>query len=212
MEKTTKWVICWLCAGALLAACALGVLAYGLNHSAQLKADPAGITAAAEEVLDTVRTGKLDSLKELLSGNPKIGTFPEKDDTPQSMLWYAYLGSLNYELSPEFVLSDNGADVTVSVTCLDISAAMDALPRKAQALLEQKAAETTEESDIYDAKHNVHPELAAQLLHQAAAELLADAPQTMEQEITLRLIRTDGLWQVVPGDSLTKLLSGFVTG
>lgn len=212
MEKTTKCVICWAAAAAVLALCALGVLAYGLNHTPQLLADPEPIKTAAGEVLDAVHNGELDQLKALLSGSPKIGAIPEKDDTPQSMLWYAYLDSLTYELSDQLTLSDSGAEITAKVTCLDIGAALEALPQAAQALLEQKAAETTEESDIYDNQHNVRQDLAAELFHQAASDILAGSPQTMEQEITLQLVRANGLWQVVSGDALTKLLSGFVTG
>lgn len=212
MEKTTKWVICWIAAAALLALGVLGVLVYGLNHNPQLLADPEPIRSAAVQVLDTIHSGEFGQLRELLSGSPKLGTFPEKDNTPQSMLWYAYLDSLTYEVSREPVLSDSGAEITAAITCLDIRAAMDKLPQAAQTLLEAKAQDTFEESEIYDENHNLREDLTAQLLQQAAADLLADAPQTMEQEITLQLVRANGQWQVTPGDALTKLLSGFVTG
>lgn len=209
MEKKTKWVICWAAAGAILVLCALGVLAYGLSHGPQLLTDP---TPAAAEVLDAVHAGEFDRLRELLSGNPKLGSFPEREDTPQSMFWYAYLDSMTYALSDAPVPSGNNVDVTAKISCLNIRAAMEALPQAAQTLLEQKAAQTYTESDIYDDQHNVHAELAAELLQQAASQILSDAPQTMEQEITLQLVRMDDRWQVMPGDGLTKLLSGFLVG
>lgn len=208
MKKTTRIAICWAAAGAVLVLCALGVLAYGLGHGPQLLTDP---SPAAAEVLDTVRAGEFDRLRELLSGNPKVGAFPEKDDTPQSMLWYAYLDSMTYQLSDEAVPSGSYVDVTASISCLDIRAALEALPQEAQALLEQKAGQTYDESDIYDEQHNVRSELAAELLRQAASQILENAPQ-MEQEITLQLVRMDDRWQVMPGDGLTKLLSGFLSG
>lgn len=208
MEKTTRIAICWAAAGAILVLCALGVLAYGLGHGPQLLTDP---TPAAAEVLDTVRAGEFDRLRELLSGSPKIGAFPEKDDTPQSMLWYAYLDSMTYQLSDDAVPAGSYVDVTASISCLDIRAALEALPQEAQALLEQKAGQTYEESDIYDEQHNVRSELAAELLRQAASQILENAPQ-WEQEITLQLVRMDDRWQVMPGDGLTKLLSGFLSG
>lgn len=212
MEKPSKWVICWASAAALLALCTLGVLAYGMSHGPQLLADPAPIKSTASQVLDTIHTGDLEHLKDLLSGSPKLGSFPVKDNTPQSMLWYAYLDSLKYELSGDPIPSESGVEITASVTCLDIRAAMEALPQAAQSLLEARAQETFEESDIYDKSHNLRKDLAAELLQQATLDILANDPPMLQQEVTLQLVRVNGQWQVMPGAALTKLLSGFVTG
>lgn len=211
MKTRKKGTIGWSSAGAVLSLCVLIAVIYGLNSTPRLLADPSKVTSAAEKVLDCARTGDLESLEKMLFGEPSLGDVPSRDSSPQSMIWYEYLDSIQYSLPDALEVTDEGISINVTVTCLDISAVTDALNNTAPDLMERKAAAAGSEEEIYDTDHNYRESFVSEVLREAVSQILRMHPQTMERKITLQLVRSDGLWQVVPNEDLLQLLSGFVS-
>lgn len=212
MKKTKRSVILWLIAGAVVCLCTLGAVVYGVNSTPAVLVDPAAVTEAAEQVLACARSGDYDALGQMLYGAPDLGTRPEQSGDAESLIWSAYLDSIQYQLSDECSASGSGVALNVRITCLDISAVTDSLQTIAPELLAQKAEEMDTEEEIYDEEHNYREAFISEVLRSATAQVLAEQPRTMEREITLRLLRSNGHWQVVPTEELLQFLSGFVSG
>lgn len=211
MKILKQPAILWCVAGLILSLCTIGAAIYGINSSTAVLMDTSVVTAAAEEVLDCARTGDYEALGQLLYGAPDLGAVPEKEDTAESLIWYAFLDSIQYQ--PDAVCQADGACVTldVSVTCLDISAVTASLQAIAPERMKQMAEEMDSNNDIYDEEHNFREEFVAEVLRSSTVQVLAEQPQTMERRITLQFIESDGRWQVVPTEALLQLLSGFVS-
>lgn len=212
MEKMKRSVVLWLAAGVMVSLCTLAAVAYGVNSSPTVLVDSTEVLETAEQMLECVRSGDYDTLGQLLYGAPNLGTCPEESENAESLIWYAFLDSIQYQLPAECYALDSAVALDVRVSCLDISAVTDSLQTIAPELLAQKAQEMDSEQDIYDEEHNYREDFLSEVLRSATAQILAEQPQTMEREITLRLARSNDRWQVVPTEELLQFLSGFVSG
>ena len=210
MKKKTLSVLLWAAAALILTAATIGTAAYGTRSTPSIRMDQAVILDLAEETMTCARSGDYAALSQLLYGNPDLGQSPEKTDEAQSMIWHAYLESLQWTLAENCTPTDTGVTVEVSLQCLDISAVTTALQTLAPARMEELAKQTTEESDIYDKDRNYLPEFVAEVLRSATEDALAQEPQIMERTMTLELVRVNGSWKVVPTEELMHFLSGFV--
>lgn len=211
MRKEKKRIIFWAISGMVLSLCVLITVICGLNNPPKFLANPANVIKAAEEVLDCAHSGDLDALEQMLYGTPSLGDAPTMDDSAQSVIWYAYKESIQYSLSDTPEATDTGVSLDAKITCLDISAVMDALKTVAPALMAEKANQTDNEDEIYDESHNYRESFVSGILQEATTLILQNQPQTMEQEMTLQFVRQDGKWQIVPTEELVQLLTGFVS-
>lgn len=208
MEKTKRSVILWSIAGAILSLCTLAAVIYGINSTPKVLVDSEALAASAEEVLECARSGDYDALSQLLYGTPDLGACPEKAENAESMIWYAFLDSIDYQVSQECYASGSGVALDVRIRCLDISAVTASLQAIAPELLLQTA---QQEEDIYDEQNNYRESFISEVLCAATAQVLAEEPQLLDRELTLTFTRSDGRWQVVPTESLLQLLSGYVS-
>ncbi len=211
MERGKRTVLCWASAGAVLSLCVLITVFCGLKSHPRFLASPSKVMNAAEEVLNCARAGDLGSLSKLLYGEPSLGNVQSRDSSAQSMIWYAYLESIQYSVSETIDATDTGVSLSVTVTCLDISTVIESLKDAAPALMAHKASQIDDESIIYDESHNYREAFVAEVLQDATEQILQKQPQTAEHEVTLQLVRSDEDWQVVPTDELLQLLTGFVS-
>lgn len=208
MEKTKRSVILWSIAGAILSLCTLAAVIYGINSTPKVLVDSEALAASAEEVLECARSGDYDALSQLLYGTPDLGACPEKAENAESMIWYAFLDSIDYQVSQECYASGSGVALDIRIRCLDISAVTASLQAIAPELLLQTA---QQEEDIYDEQNNYRESFISEVLCAATAQVLAEEPQLLDRELTLTFTRSDGRWQVVPTESLLQLLSGYVS-
>lgn len=208
MEKTKRSVILWSIAGAILSLCTLAAVIYGINSTPKVLVDSEALAASAEEVLECARSGDYDALSQLLYGTPDLGACPEKAENAESMIWYAFLDSIDYQVSQECYASGSGVALDIRIRCLDISAVTASLQAIAPELLLQTA---QQEEDIYDEQNNYRESFISDVLCAATAQVLAEEPQLLDRELTLTFTRSDGRWQVVPTESLLQLLSGYVS-
>lgn len=208
MEKTKRSVILWSIAGAILSLCTLAAVIYGINSTPKVLVDSEALAASAEEVLECARSGDYDALSQLLYGTPDLGACPEKAENAESMIWYAFLDSIDYQVSQECYASGSGVALDIRIRCLDISAVTASLQAIAPELLLQTA---QQEEDIYDEQNNYRESFISEVLCAATAQVLAEEPQLLDRELTLTFTQSDGRWQVVPTESLLQLLSGYVS-
>jgi len=199
MNKQNKSLNRWLLAGLILSLCTLFTVIFGLNSVPVVLLDTTAVTEAAVQTMEAACSGDFEALSGMLSGSPVLGEAPKKEQDADSLIWYAYLDSICYELSEECRASGSGMEIDVSIQCLDIPAVTEALQALVPTLMTQTQAEQASEAEIN------------KVLSTAAAQILEnDAPMT-EQTITLQLIRSENRWQVMPTESLRQLLSGFVS-
>lgn len=211
MRKWIQPTILWCIAGVFISLCALGIVFYGIHSSTAVLMDSAVAIEAAEEVLDCARSGDYEALGHLLYGEPDLGAVPENNDSAESLIWYAYLDSIEYQLDEECQPNGDGVALKASITCLDISTVTASLQAIAPERMKQLAAEKKSDDEIYDEEHNFRPEFIDEVLRSATTQVLSQQPQTMQREMTLELVRSNGRWQVVPTDALLQFLSGYVS-
>lgn len=210
MKKKTLSVLLWAAAALILTVATIGTAIYGTRSTPTIRMDQTVILDVAEEAMTCARSADYAALSQLLYGNPDLGQSPEKTDEAQSMIWHAYLDSIQWTLAESCVPTDTGVTVEVNLQCLDISSVTTALQTLAPQRMEELAKLTTEESDIYDKDRNYLPEFVAEVLRSATQDALAQETQTMERTMTLELVRSEGSWKIVPTEELMHFLSGFV--
>lgn len=209
MENTKKPVNLWLIAGIVLSLCTLFTVVYGLNSSPVVLVDSAPVVEAAEQTLECARSGDYDALGRMLYGAPSLGQCPEKEDTAESKIWYAYLDSIQYQVAQEITPTASGVSLTAQITTLDIPAVSASLQEIVSDLLPKMAKDSKEK--VYDAEHKYTDAFVAEVLNTAADQVLSGQVPTVQREITLELTRSGGSWQVVPTQQLQQFLSGFVS-
>ena len=198
MSEQKKTINGWLLAGVLLSLFTLVAAVYGINSSPVLLLDTAAVTEAAQQTMECVRSGDLDSLSQMLLGNPALGESPKKQDAA-GQIWYAYLDSIQYEVSEECRPTDSGLEVDVIIHCLDISKVTEEMQAVVPTLMTQAQAEQASEAEI------------SKVLCTAIGQILDEAAPMTEQVIVLQLVRIGNRWQVVPTEAFQQFLSGFVT-
>ena len=211
MKRFKKPAILWALAGVVLSLLTLAVTVIGINSSPVVLVKSAVVTEAAGQTLDCVRSGDYDALGQMLHGAPNLGDAPEKNNNAESMLYYAFLDSLRYQVSQEFIATDSGISVDVRIQCMDISAVSESLQAIVPDLMNQIANEKGDEKLVYDEQNNYRDDFIAEVLRTATTQVLNESVPTMERDLTLEPIQSKNGWQVVPTESFLQLLSGYVS-
>ena len=209
MKRATA---CWVIAGLLVSLCTLFVLRYGTTHGPAVLVDSQSVAEAADQVMACAASGDYEALEALLYGAPHLGEAPQKDASAQGMIWGAYLDSIQYSFPGSCYALDSNMALDVCVTCLDISSVTDSLQEIAPGLMAKKAAQITDESEVYNKDHSYREDFLSDVMAESAAQALKDNAQATERTFTLQLVRSDGIWQVVPSEELLQFLSGFISG
>ena len=210
MKNMKKPAILWGIAGLVLSLCVLIAAVYGMNSSPAMLADPASVTATAEQALECVRSGNFEELETLLSGNTQLGDAPSGEDTAESLIWQAFLESVEYEIAEEVTTSANGVCVNVHIRCLDIAQLSDTLQETVPELIRKIVTETEDKSKIYDAERNYQDTFLAEVLLTATKQILTKQLPTTELDMVLNLVPSADGWQVAPTEELLQFLTGFV--
>lgn len=180
MATNKKNAFLWTAAGLLLSIMVLVLVLGGLKGGI-LIADEENIPVTADAVLRSVQVGDWASLSALVSGHPDLEPQLPEDGTVERLIWNAYQSSLQWTLEGYSV---DGSRITqnVTVTCLDIAS------------VSRQLRET--------------PMERSEQLVTAEQLLSADIP-TMQQTISLTMVRENGSWVIVPNNALLALMSGF---
>jgi hypothetical protein len=127
------------------------------------------------------------------------------------MILLTYLDSIQYQIISDVRASDSGVSVDVRISCMDISALSDAMQEIVPDLMNKIANEKGDEKLVYNEDKSYREDFIDQVLRTATEIVLADAPRTMDRDLTLDLVLSKGRWQVVPTDAFVQLLSGYVS-
>ena len=168
---------------------------------------PEAASAQAQRMMDALCAGDYDTAQGYIIGQPDLGA-GEPEDAVSRLLWDAFTDSLSYEFTGLCRVTDTGFARDVSVTCLDVSGVTEAVPQRAKALLEAKAAAAEDKSELYNEDNSYRSELVDQALNDAVTQALSEDAQTVTRDMTLGLIYQDGAWWVVPDQALLKIISG----
>lgn len=194
----------------VFALCTLLAVGYGTTQEPVVLLRHETVEGAVEQVLNCAASGDYETLETLLAGNATLGVPPAQDDTAQGLIWKAYQDSIKYHLRGLCAPVGSQMVQEVVITCLDIPALMEQMQTVAPELLKEKAAQFTEEREIYDEAHNYREAFLADVMAESARQVLANA-KTVERELTLSFVRQDGSWKAVADEALLQLLSGFLS-
>lgn len=211
MKSKNPWTLRWIAAGVFFCVLTLAVILIAVNQSAAVITNATAIRAEAEALMNTIQTGDLEALSGMLYGTPDLGTAPERDKNAEGLLWYAFLDSLQYQIDPQLTTPDSGIAVNVQLTCLDLSSAAEALQESAPAMLAEKAAALDDEKAVYDENRQYRKEFIADVLLDAARQVLSQPLPEAEHTITLHFVRSGNTWVALPSEELTQLLGGYIT-
>ena len=100
--------------------------------------------------------------------------------------------------------------VDSTVTCLDLNSVTGSLRERSQALLEERIANTTDLTEIYDENNDYREDVVMEVLYEAAREALAEDAVMVTVELTVNLKYQDGKWWVVADKALLDAISGGV--
>lgn len=164
----------------------------------------------AEAMMDAVASGDYASAGALMYGQPDLGADREPADEVGKLVWDAFVGSISYEFVGECYATDSGISQNVSVTALDLSSVMSNLKPRVNTLLNERIAQATEMSQLYDGENNFREELVNEVLMEAVTAALAEDAQNITREVTLSIAYRDGQWWVVPDAALLQAISGGV--
>ncbi len=189
MLQTKKSALPWLTLGLLLSLVVLLVVSTGLTGQVTVT-DSDGIPAAADAVMNSIRSGDWQALDEMIAGSPGIAPETGEENSVEQMIWKAYQNSLQWTCADTFHPDGRYVTLDISVTCLDIHGVTDAI------------AEILEESAAGENQRQL-------LLHSAAEQVLKSDPPVKTSQITLSFLREQRQWKLIPDRALQTLLSGF---
>lgn len=158
-----------------------------------LVVDPEGIPEAADAVLNCMHTGNWQALEELVSGEASLTPDTGETGSVEQSLYAAFQESLQWTCEESYGVQGSLVTQTMTVTCLDIPAVTDAM---ADILKESNASAAIGEEQ-------------AQLLQNAAKQVLETQTLITQTSITLTFRREQGSWMLVPNNAFKTLLSGF---
>lgn len=182
MASNKKNAFLWAAAGLLLSIMVL-VLVFGGLKGGILVADEENIPVTADVILRSVQDGDWVSLSALVSGHPDLEPQLPEEGTAERLIWNAYQESLQWELEEGYTVDGSRITQNVTVTCLDIASV--------SRVLQEMSMERSE------------------AFVDAVQQLLSTEANTMQQTITLTMVRESGVWVIIPNNALLALMSGF---
>lgn len=191
-----------------LVAAAAGVYLAAANRNADpiLLAAPEAAREQALSLMDAVCAGEYAAAETMLYGHPQLGLDREPADPVGAMLFAAYQQSLSYQLKRDCYATDSGIAMDVEVTALDVANIMDRLRSRSQAMLEQRVAEATDISEVYDENGEYLESLVMDVLYSAAQDLLAQERTTVTVALTLDCVYDADRWWILPGETLFEIM------
>lgn len=166
----------------------------------------------ARAMMGAVCSGDYEAASGMLYGRPSLGTCPEDSSPCVSLLWDAFLESLEFDFAGDCYATDTGLAVDVNIRSLNISCVIEGLDSRAQTLLNQRIAAAESSAEVYDEDNNFREELISEVLQEATLQALEENKQYQTQTIPLHLIYDGGQWWIMPDSDLMNVLAGSVSG
>lgn len=207
MKIARFFSVIFACFGFLLL---LGSMAFFLlNREAPVKVlqMPAAAVECADAFAQALNEGDLQAAAGKIYGQPDLGVSGIPADPETALVWDAFRSSISFAYSGKCFAEQDGLKREGSITTLDCSSVLEKLPERTQTLINQKIASASDLAEIYDEDNHFRQELVDQILQEALQQALDQDGKTVTREVTIRLIRRDGGWWVVPDGALLQALS-----
>lgn len=196
------------CIGVLLLIGSMGFFLLNRNAAVRILELPQEAVACSEQFAQSLNAGDLEAAAQYVYGQPDFGTEGTSSTLESAAVWNAFLEGISLEFTGKCYALESGLARDASITTLDIAGVMETLPKRTQALVNQKIASAESLADVYDEAGHFREELVDGILKQAVQEALTQDAKTVTREVTLKLMNRDGRWWVVPDQALLQALSG----
>lgn len=212
MKKNRTFAIVSGVLGLALAA----AIVYGAFSSRQagprLFSVPEEAQQRAVALMEAACAGDLQTVGNMMQGQPDLGQIPEDASVAASMIWDAFVESLEYDFPGGFYASERGLAIDVHVRSLDISSVTGGVKKRVENLLNRRVEAAEDISEIYDEKNNYREDLILAVLQEATTIALKRDARYQETTIPIYLVFEQSQWWVQPSQELLNVLSGVGTG
>lgn len=164
----------------------------------------------AVAMLNDIAQGDFSAAAERMYGTPDLGV-NENLTEEATAVWQIFRTGIRCSIpagTEQYTVSGTGFAVEAEVSVPQIESITDSLTAHARDLMNQRIAAAEEMADIYDENNDFRQDVIEEVMAQAVALALEEEPEYQTCQTTLRLIREDDRWWVVPDDTLLKALSG----
>lgn len=196
---------------------ALLILATILGYVSFHKAPPViGISLEKAEsstqlLMEAICRGDYATAGEIFYGKPELQW--DRDGATQlgDQLWQAYSSTMSWEFSGDCYTTGSGIFRDVTVKVLDIPALGPKIQQRFELLMEPHLTDARYDSEAFDENGVLRQDFAAEMLRQAAEQILRETPAFVTHQISLQLVFHEGQWWVMPEDSVVDLVAGVLS-
>lgn len=194
--------------GVILLLGSIGLCLFSLNAPVRVLEMPQAVAECADSFSQKLNDADITGAGRLMYGQPDLGAEGVSADPEAALVWDAFLSSISFEFTGKVYATENGFARDAAITTLDIASVTQKLPERTQSLVNQRIAAAGALEEIYDEAGHFRPELTQEILREALDQALSQDAQTVIREVTVKLVKRDGAWWVVPDQTLLRALSG----
>lgn len=208
MKTARFFAVILACIGLVLLLGSMGFFLLNRNAPVRIRELPREALKVSDAFVQALNDGDLEEAAKLMYGQPDLGAAGVLEDRETALLWEAFRSSIAVEMTGTWEPEQSALVGTASITCLDVSAILEKLPEQVQTLTDRRIAAAEDLSDIYDERNEFRQELVEEILEDALQQALTGNEQTVVPEVTLKLVKRDGRWWMVPDQHLLQILTG----
>ena len=161
--------------------------------------------------MEAVCSGDFERAETMLYGRPKLGVDRQPADVAGTMIWNAYVNSLDYELVGELYATDHGLAQDVKIIFMELPTVTANLSTRTHQLLNEAIAAAEDVSEVYDEKNEYREDLVMDILHRAVAQALEEDVRYSYRIVQLQLVCRDGQWKAVADRAFLDAISGGIS-
>ena len=172
---------------------------------------PEDASVRVEGLMDAVCSGDFERAETMLYGQPELGVDRQPADAAGTMIWNAYVNSLDYELLGELYATDQGLAQDVKIIFMELPAVTANLSTRTHQLLNEAIAAAEDVSELYDEKNEYREDLVMDILHRAVAQALEEDVRYSYRIVRLQLVCRDSQWKAVADRAFLDAISGGIS-
>ena len=196
------------CIGMVLLVGSMGFLLLNRDAEIKIRELPQQAVSCADAFTQALNDGNLETAAQMIYGQPDLGVAGNPETPETASVWNVFVESIAFEYTGKWQVADQGLSRKATVTTMDVASVLETLPELAQALVNQKIASAAELTEVYDESGSFREELVDGILQQAVQQTLSQNTDVITREVTVKFVKRDGAWWVVPDQALLHALSG----
>ena len=178
------------------------------NSAPKILEYPEAVVNGYEHLAAAVQSGNYAAMEQLFYGQPQLGADVPSEDPYTAMIISALQQNMELTYSGKIYLQDAdfARDAVLSVP--DLSQLTGKISATVSTILKDTAAAAEDPDTVYNSDGSYRSELVEKTLQQALQQVLQQEIPCTQQNVTIRMIRRDGLWWLVPDQTFLKAISG----